>query len=145
MAREVAGRASDLRKVDVAKAVRRVGSKGAVFQFRQLREDLNVDAKKRNDANRLWNSFAELMEEGCAEQVPGGSRKRHTYYRIKNDDKLLQLLSTEPVAVDGTPRPAGTGPERLARIEADIRTILEKLEKLDTLDSKVSQLVQAWS
>jgi hypothetical protein len=140
-----------VKRGDVARVVKKVGAHETHFQFRQVREELKVEADQKNEANRTWNILAEFIAEGIVEEIPGGSRKRHKYYRVKNQAKLLELLAAQPL--NGTPRPAGAAPDRPGRIEGEIRAIRESqetfqetvLERLAMLDAKVSQLVQAWS
>jgi hypothetical protein len=124
--------------------VKRIGAQGKHFQFRQVRDALGVPAKQKNQANQAWNMLAEFQKDGIIEEVPGEKRKRHRYYRVADEEKLRQLLSSESsLSTNGAPRAVGVGPEgRITRMEGDIKAILDKL---DTLDAKVSQLVAAWS
>lgn len=147
MARKVepAAKKTELvKKVDVVRVVKRLGTRGAHFQFRQVREELGIPTDDKNRANRVWNYMAELISEKLVEEVPGGStpRKRHKYYRVANDDGLRQLLVVADLPlVNGGARVAGSGPERLGRIEEDIRSILDRIE---TLNDKVTQLTAMW-
>jgi hypothetical protein len=123
-------------KVEVGRIVRRVGASGAHFQFREVRDGVGVETGDKNGSNRTWRALAELIGDGIVEEVPGDNRKRHKYYRVKDEEKLRGLL-----AANGIPKPGGAGPDRLARIEGDVRAILDRL---DGQDAKLSQLLAMW-
>src|SRR5262245_13172711 len=151
-----------VKRVDVAKTIRKIGVHEAHFQFRQVREDLKVGAKQKNEANRTWNILAEFIAEGTVEQK-SDERKRHKYYMLKNPAKLQEILRNHEQLTSSFQSPTneiarlvGAGPERLVRIEGDIRAIRQDQvtirenqatirEELASLNAKFLELVQAWS
>ena len=131
----------ELTKLAVARKIRSLGVRGAHFQVGQLREQLVIDGADKNKRARMHNHLKSLERDGIVEVVPG-DRKRNRYYRIKDDVALRSLLATRPASGNGEPRPAGPAADRLARIEASIHTVEERL---DHMDGKLDELLELWS
>jgi hypothetical protein len=124
---------------DVLKAVKRLGARGAHFQYPALRAALAVDSDDKNGSSRVHNYLKRLVASGAVEIV-AGPRVRNRYYRVKSEEKLREFAPTPASPEPGLPR--GGGPDRLARIEVGIQGLSDRLEQID---SKLIELLASWS
>lgn len=106
-----------LTRQDVVRAVKKLGQRGAYFQFRDLRKELGVDPTD-NSYSRLSNCFRQLFAEGMIAESDNEKRKRHKYYKL-------------------VPPASGTGREvdRLARME----------KRLEHIEARLDVLAVAWT
>ena len=125
-------------RMQMLAAIRTLGSAGAHFQFRQLREEMGVPSGEKNATARLHSAFKGLVDEKIIEEVPG-DRKRNRFFRLVDERQIEQLLGdATPTAA---PRRPGSeqGPDRLSRMEAQIAAIMERL---DGIERRLGQLWQ---
>jgi hypothetical protein len=132
-------------KMDFLRKVKQVGARGAHFQFREVRDALGLDAADKNANSQLHNFLKSLIREEIVDVVPSPGRKRNKYFRVADEEKLRQRLGVRAPAPNGEGRaPAGLGSpgDRLARIEASLQSVIERL---DSTDAKISELLTIWA
>ena len=127
-------------KTDLVRVVKRLGVRDQHFQYPAVREALDVRSDEKDGSSRLHNLLKQMIKHGAVEIIPG-SRERNRYYRIKSEEKLREFApSLAPPESAGVQR-AG-GPDRLARIEAGIQGLNDRLEQIE---ARLIDLAAAWS
>ncbi|HYC62153.1 MAG TPA: hypothetical protein VEK79_21560 [Thermoanaerobaculia bacterium] len=65
-------------------AWRRAGTRGSVFQYRDVRTELGIDVDAKNEGARVFNQIVEEVES---------DRKRDRYYRVADDEGRLSEVA----------------------------------------------------
>lgn len=128
-------------KSAVARRVRELGARGALFQTRRVHEALcsPTDDKARNT---IHNHFKSLVKDGAIEVVES-DRSRNRYFKIADESRLnAAILNGRASGVLNTDGRPPSGPERLVRIENAATDLQQRMEHLE---AKVDQLIAVWS
>jgi sugar-specific transcriptional regulator TrmB len=129
-------------KEDIVRAVRKLGANDRHFTASEIRRECEIDATDPSARASVYNMLRSLSKTEVIESVPG-NRKRNRYYRVADPDRLR---NTNPISSrlsvgssDGEKRTGA--PDRLARMEQEIRSVNLRLEELG---QKLDGLLSLW-
>jgi hypothetical protein len=111
---------------------------GDVFQSQDIRKDIGWD-EQSPEGHYVHNVIARLKNQKIL-KTTGPSRRRNQYLEVADPDGLRRSLER-----DSQPR----GPRRVVYLEERVAQmasdIAEMKERLDSVDQKVTDLVDMWS
>ncbi|MCA1840750.1 MAG: hypothetical protein ABR507_06700 [Actinomycetota bacterium] len=128
------------RESEILKALKRIGARGAHFQFGDLRKALGVSSGDQNAAARTFQIFSRLIREGMVEVVPG-KRKSYKYYRLA-EDAVQERLGANGRRPAQPARPMVSPQVTLSALELGIHQVLDRLDQIET---RLEELASAWS